>query len=290
MKKTELIFLGVVFVASAAFAGFSLKMTGSLVYIGAGDYNEAVRGRNNYIAVIASGSPEGSFDPLHFGERVDGELIWQFDKNFGLGLGLGNLRVSTNSSVKYRYPTTGPTLLFGGTTAITTKLRAVPIVLSFHYLAPLTRSISWTADVGCSLYLCAFDYRYDFVGGYSGAVDWTERQTFAANKAALGIQGAVGLEIPLSQSIWTVIGVGGHLAKISDLRGDWTKVFNSPENRINGNGDDAYFTTWDRTPGNNVAYRDMAFDNNIRSNQPNYRKGMIDLSGFAITAGIRVVF
>jgi len=288
MKKIAWILLLAFCVIPAVSAEISLKLKGGLSYISPADYNDAIAGRNAYITETLAVSPmQGSLSPFHLGWNLGGEVVWSFIKDFSLGLGVGYSRFATDDRLIYQYPTTSPTLLFGGAWNVKMSVAVLPLVLKFHYARPLTKTIKLTAGVGPGFYVCSVNYALNFIGGYMGATDQHWTQTFAAQKTTFGFEGEIGLEIPLAKKIFAEVNVGGRLAKLSEITGDLSEVGTDDFGSWDYKTSKAYFFIYDYIR-NGKAYRQYGFTDSSNPSFPNFHKGMISLSGISVTCGIRV--
>jgi hypothetical protein len=287
MKKAGCLF-GLLLMAVPAVSGqISVRLKGGWSSLSPADYNDGVQGKNDYIAAIAAATPQGSFGKLNGGWTIAAEVMKPFGKNISAGISFGYIRAATDGQVVYQYPTTSPTLLFGGTTKITTSVSAVPVLVNAHYALPVGKVLIFHAGLGAGVYICSVRFTYDFVGGYMGATDWNESQTFSGHKITMGCEGEVGVEVPVTKKIFIQANVGGRLATISNLQGDYSNSGTSDRGPYNFQSSEGYFTAYDYNVGGKT-YHQYAFDYSLRTSSPNYRKGDISLSGISLSGGIRI--
>lgn len=287
MKKAGCLFALILIAAPAASAQISIRANGGWTSVSAADYNDGVQGRNDYLAAIAAAAPQGGFGKLSGGWTIVAEVLKPFGKNFSAGISIGYLRTATDGEVAYQYPTTSPSLLFGGTTKVTTSISAVPVLAKARYALPAGRGLTVHAGIGAGVYVCSVRFGYDFVGGYMGATDWSETQAFAGRKVAFGCEGEVGFEVRVAKSVFLRADLGGRWAAISNLQGDYSDVGKSDRGPYSYQSDKGYFTVYDYSYGGK-AFRQYAFDDSLRTGSPNYRKGEISLAGIALSGGLRV--
>jgi hypothetical protein len=197
------------------------------------------------------------------------------------------MRFTTDDRLIYQYPTTSPTLLFGGTWNVKTSVAVLPLVLKVHYARPLTKTIMLTAGLGPGIYFCSFNYALDFVGGYMGATDQNWTETLAAHKTTFGVEGEVGLEIPLAKKIFAEVNIGGRFAKLSEFTGDYSTVGKDEFGPWDYKSNAGYLFFYDYVR-NGKAYREFGITDSPNPNYPNFQRGTINLSGVYVSAGIRV--
>ncbi len=288
MKKIAWILLLAFSVIPAVSAEISLKLKGGLSYISPADYNDAIAGRNAYVSECVAVPPmQGSLSPFHLGWNLDGEVVWSFNNDFSLGLGVGYLRFATDDRLIYQYPTTSPTLLFGGTWSVKTSVAVLPLVLKLHYALPLTKTVKLTAGFGPGLYFCSFNYALDFIGGYMGATDQNWTETLAASKTTFGFEGQVGFEIPVGKKIFVEVNIGGRSAKLSEFTGDYSYVGKDELGSWDYKSDKGYWFAYDYVR-NGKTYREYGITDSPNPSFTNFQKGMINLSGLFVSAGVRV--
>jgi len=288
MKKIAWILLLTFSIIPVVSAEISVRLKGGLAYISPADYNDAIAGRNAYVTEKVAIPPmQGSLSPFHLGWNLNGEIVWQFYKDFSLGLSVGYLRFANDDRLVYQYPTTSPTLLFGGTWNVKASVTAIPLVLKFHYTRPLTKTIKLTAGLGPGLYFCSFNYALDFAGGYMGATDQNWTETLAAGKTTFGFEGEVGLEIPLAKKIFGEVHVGGRFAKLSEFKGDYSTVGKDEFGPWEYKSNEGYLFFYDYVR-DGKAYREYGITDSPNPNYPNFQRGTINLSGLFVSAGVRV--
>ena len=187
-------------------------------------------------------------------------------------------RFATDDRLIYQYPTTSPTLLFGGTWNVKTSIAVLPLVLKFHYARPLTKTIMLTAGLGPGLYFCSFNYALDFIGGYMGATDQNWAETLAAHKTTFGFEGEVGLEIPLAKKIFAEVNIGGRFAKLSEFKGDYSTVGKDEFGPWDYKSNKGYLFFYDYARDGKT-YREYGITDSPNPSYPNFDKGIINFSG-----------
>jgi hypothetical protein len=288
MKKPTYAFLLILLAAPAVSEQISVRFKGGMNYISPKEYNDAITGRNAYLTEKVAIPPmQGSLSTFRLGWNLDGEVVLSLMKNLSLGLGVGYTRFATDDRLIYKYPTTSPTLLFGGTYHYKTSVAMVPVAFKFHYSRSLTKSIMLTAGLGPGLYLCSFKYAFDYTGGYMGATDWNSTQTLAAHKNVLGFEGEVGFEIPLVKAIFAEIIVGGRFAKLSEFKGDYSEVGTDGSDSWDRKSNEGYLFFYDYER-DGKAYRQYGYNDSPNPIYTNFQKGIINLSGLFVKAGIRI--
>jgi hypothetical protein len=268
----------------------SFKIHGGWSYLQAGDVNPGTEafldwGKSYYEI------REGEYKALHHGYEVGGELIFELDRNFGVGLGAGFLRCSIKNQANGYQPDYGPSAVF----LSKTELIALPVRVFAYLSIPLNRKLSFMANAGISYYLRArytADWQeYDSVA-LSG-VFWMGISTVAREKRnPFGLQGSLGIEYRLSKRIGLILlEAQGRWARFRGLEG--TSVAEVAE------GSDPRYTLFSET--GKLYYESVPMISDaprlimIQSSPPNGpggqpRQAVVDFSGFSLQAGFRFYF
>lgn len=282
MKKLSLVMVLCVFMAVHAFAGLSLKFYGGMTYISGNDWNTGIDGWNSL--VNAGTSHTGNFDKLNMAINFGGEVRYDLNKNFAIGLGAGYFNLTKTNNVVYAG------FLFENDITWTPKINSIPIVLNFHYTTAISKSLNFTASLGGGYYISKFE----FTNVYDNAwiLGWSKgTEKFSSSKGVIGFQGAVGLEIALMKNIFLSVDLGGRYARMSDLEGTRTDVGESQFLWINSNynlSEGGWFLWYavDKTTGYQLVM--LSKDAPSASSYNDVRKANIDLTGFAASIGLRI--
>lgn len=269
------------------FGGITLKLRGGMGYIFGGDWNKGMDGWNKYVAGV-SNTCTGSFEKLDFGMDFDGEIIFNFNRYFGVGVGAGYFRMGKENRVTWE---SGSGILTSKTDSTWThEISVIPIVLNLHYRLPLGKSADFGFSLGGGYYLGTFNFKnvYDnsfFIFFSKGT------ETFKASKGAIGFQGSLGVDIKLGGKVYLCIDLFGRYSKLTQLSGTRTNkgnnIFGPYDNTEDG------FGLWleDYTEGG-TAYAIVVLSKGAPSgaNISNPRQLEFDLSGAAARIGIRIDF
>lgn len=278
MKKTMLVAIlcfGLALSASAA--SFSIKVNGGANLLFGGDYNKIVDGLNHPMYGPLPMSVSGEIKKLSFALDFGAEFILNFSDRMGLGLGVGYLTATNESSI------TASIMILSESFTITPSVSAFPITLNFHYNLPFSPTFRATVTAGPGLYIASFNFENHFVVPFI-LTDVTE--TFdAGTKLAVGVQGGLGLEYDITPSVSITFDVLGRLASLSDLVG--THALSGMILGITGSVSAQNHTFWYFEENGQPQY-------SIQQNPPsgagriNVREASISLSGLCAMIGVKV--
>ncbi len=200
---------------------FGIKLFGNLGHlVGKHDVNEAYKGWNNLVndsAQFFGYEINGELKPLGFGPFFGGELTLSFIPRFIIGLGVGYIQFTKESSV---------TIIDYGEMVFTRKpnVTAIPITLSLYYGIPLGKMFKAVVGAGVGYYLGRFQHhineRFD---------DDSLAILFEADSNSIGFHGGIDLELNISPTMALVFGVSGRCAKLKDLMGTFSVDWDDPE-------------------------------------------------------------
>jgi hypothetical protein len=267
----------------------SLKLQGGLAYLQAGDVNSGTQaffdwGKSYYEIT------EGEYRALHHGYEVGGDIIFELNRNFGVGLGAGFLHCSIKNQANGYQPDYGPSAVF----LSKTELIALPVRVFVYLSIPLNRKLSFMANAGISYYLKArytADWQeYDSVA--ATGVFWMGISTVAREKRnPFGLQGSLGIEQRLSKRVGLILEAQGRWARFRGLAG--TSVAEVAE------GSDPRYTLFSEM--GKLYYESVPMIPNeprlimVQSAPPagpggQPRQAVVDFSGVSLQAGFRIHF
>lgn len=191
--------------------GFFLRLYGGLNYLKGGDLNTGLKGFADS-AIYEFGNSGyshsgGEYQDMNWGAEAGGELVFQFSRNFGLGVGAGYCQAAQSSTVT----------LMGSDTVnfiFNPKASVIPIKVELIFFLPLSDAFRISLSAGPEYYLASV--RADIRREYP---DWWLEWKQEANGQGIGFQGGIGLEIRLSKRISLLIEGKGRYAKIKELNG-----------------------------------------------------------------------
>jgi len=197
---------------------FGIKLFGNLGHlIGKNDVNEAHKGWNDLVndtTDLAETQKSGELLPLNFGPFFGGELTLSFIPRFTIGLGIGYIQFTRESTV---------ILTENDYTMEFTRnpnVRAIPITLSLYYSIPFGKMFTVVASAGMGYYLGKFQNNIHETFDDEGIM-----VSFKSDSNTFGFHGGLDLELNINRTMALVFGISGRLAKLKDLMGtfsvDW---------------------------------------------------------------------
>ena len=281
MRKIGIIVVVLILHAGPASAAVSLKLTGGMTYLWAGDYNQGVRGAYDYYSDNFSGV-SGQYRAFHLGWHFGGEVIVELGPRFGVGLGAGYIQASRQSAFSYAWWD------FSEAESYKPTLSIVPLTLNLHYA--LSSSGPFVIDIygGPGYYLASFQHEGTSTSNFFG---FKETTTFKAQKGVVGGQGGISLEFRMNSVLGLIVQAEGRLARISDPIGDWTDQVETLLVSWREQGRGRVFWCYD-VSAEGTDYPRIAFSKTQPSEIlfSNVRKGSINLSGISATAGLKIRF
>lgn len=265
------------------FSKFSLKLYGGYSHVLAGDINDGSAFYFDLIEAYAAegfGEYAGSYKPLHGGYNFGADLIYQISPSFGIGLGFGYMRSSSDSLATWSGEGETVDILAGGT------LTAMPIRLGLFLTFPMGQKLNLTADAGAAYYL---GLKLDAYQGLEfDADDWMRMTLEGREREGLdiGFHGSLGFEYMLTPKLGLFVEAAGRYAKfknfemvtgIAEFAGE---APDSTEGRLYLV--DESFGDYTITGFTIVEEGDIP--------DPDFREPKIDLTGFSLQAGFRIRF
>lgn len=199
--------------------GFSLKATGGLSLLMGGNYNDAVAGLNAQLAAEAT-TVSSTLEKLSLGMTLEGELIYQFTENVGIGVGSGFISASNDSTRG------GNVGIFDFTQTLRPTVTAIPVTLNLHFFLPLGPRANLHLFAGPGVYFSTIklDDQYSVP-----LLTWNSTGAFRPeSKTAFGVQGGLGLELGITPRLYLVVDAQGRWVNISDLVGTLTLTGTGP--------------------------------------------------------------
>ena len=275
----------------------SLKLQGSWAYLQAGDMNAGTQAFFDwgkvYYGHSVPGLIQGGYTALHWSYEFGGDLIFELNRNIGIGIGVGYLQMSRNArqvpmsiANDPQQPTGFNELFIAGT-----KLSAIPIRVGLFLSLPVSRKIDFTANAGFSYYLQA---KYasgwgvaTFPDGSSGYGPSLWLSTTAEKKsAAIGLHGGLGIEYNLVHLVAFFVEAQGQCAKFRGFEGTTT----SEEGLFPAFSETGklYFESVPMLPGAPRLIMVQSVPPSGPGGQP--REAAVDFSGVSLQAGVRIHF
>lgn len=279
MKKAILGILLCLSLAAFGFSsGFSIKLNGGANFLMGGDYNKIIEDANanpNILGFPATGT--GELKQLTMGWNFGAEFIMNFTDEIGLGLGVGYITASNDSTL---------TASIGALSAswnYKPSVSVIPITLNFHYFLPIGETMKVNFSVGPGLYISTFEFDAHVVSTLL-LTDYTD--TFTPDgKLAFGFQGGLGLEIAVSPSVSLCLDVFGRMANITGPHGQHVLagMILGFTGSVTGTNDTFYYY---ESGGQSFAAIQATLPSG--AGVTNAREGSVSLSGVGATVGFKI--
>ena len=282
MKKALLGILLCLSLAVFGFSGgFSIKLNGGANFLMGGDYNKIVEDAEASWRSVPGLTYSGGFDKLSMGWNFGAEFVYNFSDQMGVGLGVGYITASNDSTFA---AISGPAQVTG---RFAPSLSVIPITLNFHYLLPLSDMFKINFSVGPGLYISSLDLTAQQQLGSTSdpgvLIDMTANFT-PDGVMGFGFQGGLGFEIAFSPSVSFCVDILGRMASLSGFTGAWTMT-----------GHVLWLPLSDSGTGTFYYYESGGYANyDISNTMPsgsgvsNAREASISLSGVCAMAGIKI--
>jgi hypothetical protein len=273
--------------AGSMTAGFSeqvaIKVTGGLVSIKGGDYNDGLAGLNALLRATSIGST-GAYQPLDHGLQGQVEIVNAINSHLAVGLGGGYFRVSGEGRVSVQGLAPSGTSL---ESRLSGRVSVIPLFLNLHYLTRLVAGLSLDAYAGPVFYVVQFN----FDDARTFSLDALEDTiTFAASQTAWGGQAGLGLAYKLVGGLSLVADGCYRFGTVSDLQGNWADLGTSAPGPVNESSALTYLWFYKLAQGS--AYDQLAFADSAPAGPgvSGVRRARIDLSGLALSTGFKFGF
>jgi opacity protein-like surface antigen len=225
----------------------------------------------------------GKLENPNWGSDFEGELVFSLSKNFGVGLGVGYLKRSKDSSLEL-------TLQPLGRAALTWKpeYSLIPITMSGYYSFPIASKMNAFLKAGIGYYFVKVYFKlreeYEAFVGMSG---WEEEEA-EAKESGLGFHGGLGFEYNLTATISLFTEGMGRYLKITNWEFEGTGTY--PSGVIEGSGTAWYEEEFFEATGKYYPGLEITEQRPSRPGLRDVREAEIDFSGFSFRVGIRIRF
>jgi opacity protein-like surface antigen len=267
------------------FSRLAIRLYGAYSWVKAGDINDGSDGFFELLeayAALGLGTVTDGYDPVHGGYNFGADVVFQLSPMFGIGLGVGYQRNSSDPGMTLTAADAEITLSGKPT------LSAMPIRLGIFLTFPLGGKLSLTGDAGAAYYAgLKFDatQRIEFSFG-----DWMSQSVSGSRSsfANLGFQGSLGVEYRLSPTMGFFVEAVGRYARFKNF----DTVTGITEDNVNGPDTSVgklYIATY-TSP--DLTYSVFSIEETPPVDEPDvtFREPKIDLSGFSLQTGIRIRF
>ncbi len=256
--------------------GFGFRILGGFNYSSGGNISDGFDGVLRFWREVglAGGLTEdsGSLGSMGMGLGLEADIIINFTKTFGIGIGAGYITAGGKSSSTLSNP--------GGTMILEQDgtVSAIPLRLSLVLTLPVSDMMSFVADAGGGFYLATYKSTFHL----ELSPDYTDDQ-FDTSASGIGFHGGLGLKINFSPNLGLVLMGRGRYAKIKGFEGDWTQTGNSPTMFTPVSG--PLYNDEISAFGKTFSY--ILIDTTIPSGA---QEAVFDFSGFGLILGIMVGF
>jgi hypothetical protein len=279
--RTRLAFVGLLllfgFTSLGWAADFSIVLAGTPRYCFLRDVNRGADGYLGFEAALATLSGgvvnEDNRSPMNFvmGYSIDFRLA--LNSEYSVVLGVGNLRIRSTSDVLITYTDGQP----DARAFAETKIDAFPIKLSVIRSYPLTRSLSAFTEAGVAVWIAR--YRSSLLPAGPG-----DTHVQDAHAVGIGPLIAGGLEIKASRYLALILKAEGDYAQIRGFKGTRDSGGSTIPHEERGT---LYYEETAPLGAERVFPLLMIYDDKPATA---LRQARIDLSGFSLSAGLRISF
>ncbi len=262
--------------AQAEGVKIGLRLTGGMNSLSTGDINKDIQGENDYWKGWHGMTISGEFQKIRYGFDGQADLLIYFTPRFGLSLGSGYILGKKDAG---QVTLTSPS--DNRSESLINQISAIPILAGLFFIYPISSGSRIFVQAGGGYYFAKYSQSgdYDRTGDINFSEEWT--QNAAAN--GFGFHGGLGFEFDLGRNVAFVIEGFGRRVQIDGFKGDWIHRY-SDRDPYTGHGS-LYYWEWEGIPNVRMGEEFPSYPD-IK----NVREAIIDFSGFAIRAGIRIVF
>ena len=271
IKKTALIgcsFLLLLLPGISQGTGTDLRFFGGAGIFSPQDINDGAKGWFDLHAGFLKAlgyTQEGEVKPIKLGMDLGGDLLLHFTPQVALGIGGGYIQASRASEI-----------LFTKSSTITpsnkTKISAVPIRAGLFFTFPMGGAVNVSLNFGAAYYLTKFDWDWD--SGEMGEI----HDSVKAN--GFGYHGGIGLEFDLSPDLAFFLEGTARYVKIKGFEG--TEKGREGPDEWTSDGTLYYVEGSD--------YPSLLIRESMPTGYKVAREAEVNLSGLAVTAGLKMKF
>lgn len=255
------------------------RFFGGLGYQAIGDINAGLKGFSDAaIHEMGLGAAGGGYAAAHYGVDAGGDILFQFGRHFGIGIGTGYLRTKRASHLTL---VPADPALHEEVFTFSPIVSVVPFRLSVFGFIPLGESFRISVNAGPEWYLASVETTvFDNYPGW-----WWNQREIRVKGNAIGLHGGLGLEVRLSEGLSFILEGQGRLGKVSQLNG--TRGYYTGDGFEEAEEGTLYYWTdlWTFTPVPTIGVHEtMPADPWVR----NPRRAALDLTGWSVVAGFVV--
>jgi len=232
-----------------------------------GDLNGYMKGYSSTIINAVGLEPDEGIKALHFGHNMSAELVFRFFGRFGIGLGAGYIRLANTSRLTFHQDLEDLSLVNRP------EVEAIPIFLN-AYFYPF-KNVYFKIGINYNIVDFSYSHRLELRDF------WMEERGEGSSKD-LGFFGALGIEVPFSRRIFLILEGRGAYLKLDGLKGK--KIINTSIGHSHEEEGLFYFSKLDNSSSGFLAIDVEDLD------ETKIREAVVDLSGFSLVIGIKIIF
>jgi hypothetical protein len=290
MKRLGALAISLLLAASLSYSQkIAVKFGGGIGTSSGGDFTSGLLGMTKYLRDEYPGAG-GEFSTPRFGLSLNGEIVYYFRKDMGIGLGIGYFGLSKDGAVTYTAD------IISAKEQLQLRFNVIPIALNFHYLVPLSNTFRLDLSAGVGGYLAKLDWNYQtdlslrLPDDPSQVFNGSDTLEFESSRRfGLGLHGGASLEYAFSPRLAVCLNLTGRLASVSGFNGSWTEQGSGDFWDFSDSGTDAYLWSYDWAV-NNTTYSQLVIQKETPAGMTisNARHARLGLSGFSAAIGIKI--
>ncbi len=273
--------------ASSGHAGerrISFKLTGGVSRSSLGDVNSYLDGYSRFAIDDLRGAgyvQDKAFESYHLGQDVQLEVMVPVTNRLSLGLGVGWIQIhkrQNSLSLQSSFSVL--------TSTLDHAVRAIPLTAALDWSWPIAPKWVLHIETGAGLYRVKFNETGESLLTYkTGGFGYTKTWEAKADASGLGLFAGIGLETKLTRNLSLVVEGAFRRARIAGFSGQTVSRFNNSESEQPF--DLFYYEFY--SGWSQQAYPALSLPDAERGYPLNvFREGAIDLSGWALKAGLRI--
>lgn len=259
-------------------AQFSLKLNGGMTWINGNDYNKGVAGYMDYLNNTYTGV-SGEFEQLKGALNFQGELIFFFNPNMGIGLGGGYFGFNKSNLVTY-------TVVTLDEITYSPKFTVIPLFLNFHYMVRIAPRLNLDLFIGPSLYLTSLKWTDSDTW-----LLWDLSSTFESKGTAFGGQAGLGFDFEMAPGFSLIVDGSYRIAQVSEIGGPWTQKGTFLFFTIDNSEPDSFMWSYKWNSGGET-YDMISIGPDLPAGTgiSGAKKAILNLSGISASAGFKIRF
>jgi hypothetical protein len=316
--------LGILFICPVfSQSKFSIKLTGGASTITGGDLNTDIREFHKFMSnlnQVPGYSASLDLNEMNYVFNFGGELVYQFNNNFGVGIGAEYLTRTAEGPAKIAYSDSNEYWwgtgfdVYDEVNTHSYTLKAIPILLNLYYWIPWGEKKSIFLNFGAGYYFGSFKHKSEFNGtseyreeswyywdylynySYTGVNEDTTKTT------TFGFHGGIGFDLNLTAHIGIIFEARGRIVNFKDWEGDQFYENSWEEYEWLETRERIFYDlgSWQEKETGKVwliSFTDKTTDSDYKQislfdekPEMSIRRAEIDLNGITFRAGIKIRF